>query len=92
MVYSWRLSPDTKSALEHEARREGESLAALLDRIAAEWLAARRRRSGNDDAEQARLHAAAVRSIGAFGGGDPARAERARATLRQRLSGRRARA
>ena len=29
-VYSWRVSPETKAALEEEARREGLTLAALL--------------------------------------------------------------
>ena len=29
-VYSWRVSPDTKAALEDEARRLGESLSELL--------------------------------------------------------------
>jgi hypothetical protein len=84
-VYSWRLSYDTKAALEFEASREGSTLAALLDRIADEWLRARRP-AATDETEQARLHAAAARSFGAIAGGDPRRAERARLTVRTRLA------
>ena len=85
-VYSWRISPDAKSALELEARREGASVAALLDRIAAEWLIARRSSTATDGAEQARLHAAAAKTLGRIAGGDPNRAERAREAIRERLA------
>ena len=90
-VYSWRVSPAVKAELEHEARREGASLATLLDRIAAEWLEARRRDGRGDTREQARLHATAARLLGTISGGDARRAARARALIRARLARRRAR-
>jgi hypothetical protein len=89
-VYSWRMSPATKAALEQEARRSGETLAALLDRVASEWLRARRLSEGETDAEQLRIRTRARRAIGRIAGGDPKRAERARVTLRERLGRRRA--
>jgi hypothetical protein len=90
-VYSWRVSPETKAALEEEAHRTGESLSALLDRIAQEWLQARRRHAAGSDAEQLRIRALASKAIGRISGGDPMRAERAKGTLRERLRKRRAR-
>jgi hypothetical protein len=90
-VYSWRISPDTKAALEIEARREGESVAALLERVTREWLKVRRRAHQRDRMEQARLHAAMSKLLGAIRGGDPARAERSRSAVRARLARRRAR-
>jgi hypothetical protein len=85
-VYSWRVAPTTKAALESEARREHQSMAALLERIAEEWLEARRRAEGADDgAEQRRLHAAAARAIGTISGRDPRRSERVRRYVRVRL-------
>lgn len=87
-VYSWRVAPETKMALEAEARREGRSVAALLDRMAREWLTARRRR-GVDIREHARVRASAEKVLGTIAGGDPRRAERARTAIRERLSSRR---
>lgn len=85
-VYSWRISSDIRTGLELEARRAGSTMAGLLDRIAQEWLEARRGGAARDDAEQARLHAAAARTFGAISGSDPGRAERARAAIRERLA------
>jgi hypothetical protein len=89
-VYSWRVAPETKYALEEEAHRLGESLSHLLDRIAREWLEARRRRASNDESEQARIRAAAMKAIGKIAGDRTRRAERARALIRERLERRRA--
>lgn len=88
-VYSWRVSAETKAALDEEARRERSTVAAVLDRIAGEWLDERRRSAGGDD-EQARLHAAAACSFGKIAGGDPRRSERARDAIRRRLAQRHA--
>ena len=66
-VYSWRVASDRKTALENEARREGTTVAALLDHITQEWLEAKRGVTG-DEAEQARLHARAGKAIGAIAG------------------------
>ena len=85
-VYSWRVSPDVKTALELEARREGIAVAALLDRMAEEWLAPRRSSADSGEAEQMRRHAVAARSFGALAGGNPRRAERARPAIRRRLA------
>lgn len=83
-VYSWRLSRETKAALEEEARRQYTSLAGVLDRIVQEWR--RRQESPADDsAEQARLHAAAARSFGRIAGRHPYSAARTRAVIRRRL-------
>ena len=71
-VYSWRVSADLKSGLEHEAHRRSISLASLLDLAARDWL----KKGGaelEDDAEQVRLHQAVSECLGAFAGGDPKR-------------------
>jgi len=85
-VYSWRLSAELKAALEREARREGVSIAALLERMAVEWLGTGRQQAGGD--EQARLHAAAARTFGTLAGGDPSRSREARSRIRRRLAAR----
>ena len=90
-VYSWRVSPETKVALEAEARREGQNLAALLDRMTREWLTTRRRRRALDTGEQARLHAVAAKLLGTIAGQDSRRAERVRTAIRTRLASRRGR-
>lgn len=85
-VYSWRLTPSKKNALEDRARREGTSLAQLLDRVTAEWLEAR---NGEiDPVEQIRLHAAVRKTLGAISGKNHRRAEQAKPTIRKRLAGR----
>jgi len=90
-VYSWRVSPARKAALEDAARAEGASVADLLDRVTGEWMQARTARVGSDDAEQARLRKAAMRFVGSVHGPDPDRASQARVRLREKLVRRRAR-
>lgn len=46
-VYSWRLSRETKIALEDRARQAGKSLGQFLEHIAHEWLS---KSEGSDDA------------------------------------------
>lgn len=89
-VYSWRLSPETKNALALQARRERTSLSSLLDRIARGWLEKRRGAAASDQVEQARLHAAARRTIGRIAGGNPRRSEQARRAIRERIKAGRA--
>ena len=84
-VYSWRLNPDFKMELEAEVRRDGMTLAGVLDHLAKEWLEERRRRNGDDEAEQARLHAAAAKCVGTLSMGDPRGSEKVRETVRKRL-------
>ncbi len=90
-VYSWRVAPEIKAALEHAARGERSSIGRLLERLVHEWLGARGRDSDGDEREQVRLHAAAARSFGTIRGRNPHRSEQARALIRQRLARRRAR-
>jgi len=61
-VYSWRLAPEKKAALEAGARAEGKTVAEVLDALSAEWLAGRK--TEDDEAEQRRLHAAMAKFVG----------------------------
>jgi hypothetical protein len=88
-VYSWRVTPRLKIALEDAAKREGVSVAGLLERIAEEWLGESRRLNADDEREQGRLHKAAMRYVGSIEGDDPHRAERAGELIRERLRERR---
>jgi hypothetical protein len=88
-IYTWRVAPDLKSALEEAARAEHTSVSRLLDRIASGWLGEARSR-GDQDAAQRRLQAAAAACIGTIRGGDPRRAEEATARVRARLKERHA--
>jgi predicted DNA-binding protein len=85
-VYSWRLSPQLKEELEQAARTGRKSMAELLTEIAETWLESSREPTAADDERQRRLHAAALPFIGSFQGGDPDRAENARAEIRARLA------
>ena len=76
-VYSWRLAPDLKDALEAAARRERVSVSRLLERVTREWLKTRAGAAEDDEAEQARLHAVAMQFAGTIRGGDPDRAAEA---------------
>lgn len=88
-VYSWRLSLATKLALEETARQQQASVSELLEQIVSDWLA-RQEKSEAGEAEQRRLHALALETIGTIRGDDPDRASNARALLRARLARRRA--
>lgn len=83
-VYSWRLSPDLKAALEDAARREGSSVAELLERMASRMLAASGFDSSAEELQQ-RLRAAAKECFGTIHGGDPLRSRRVRENVRARL-------
>ena len=87
-VYSWRLSPEKKLALEAEARREGKSVAEVLDEMSSRWLAEKRASAIDDDARQAKLRKRVLAAAGTIRGGDPTRSERARelvqAAIRER--------
>jgi hypothetical protein len=69
-TFSWRLSLDLKADLEHAARQQGVSVSRLLERIAREWLKARLG-AADDEAEQERIRASAMRFIGTLRSGDP---------------------
>ena len=85
-VYSWRLSRELKEDLEHAARREGVSLSRLLERIARDWLQSRAAAAADDEAEQERIRARAMRFVGSIQGGDPDRAAKARERVREVLA------
>lgn len=87
-VYSWRVSPNVKAALEERARRERRSLGALLDQIAVEWLGSQHNDDTLDDPEQRRLRAKAARCFGSFASGDRNRGGRVRQHVRERLRAR----
>jgi hypothetical protein len=93
-VYSWRLSPQRKAELESEARREGTSLASLLEQITTDWLQERRNSRNGDEAEQAAIRKRAAAAIGSIASGDPMRSsqasERVKEILRKRYGRRRA--
>jgi hypothetical protein len=89
--YSWRLSRDLKDDLEDAARREGVSLARLLERISRDWLKARASAAEDDEAEQERLRAVAMQFVGTIRGGDPDRSARVSQRVRERLASKRAR-
>ena len=48
-VYSWRVAPAMKSALEGVARSEGRSVGALLDEIVSGWIDDQRRNGVRTD-------------------------------------------
>lgn len=86
-VYSWRLTPALKHALEARAAERGVSLSELLDAIARDWL--RDGVSDGDAEAQRRLHDAVSRCAGTIAGGDAARSRSVRRVVRENLRRRR---
>ncbi len=84
-VYSWRLSPHLKMALEEAARAESKSLAELLEQIARDWLAQVKRQGDDDEELQRRLHSSAMRFIGSIEA-DPYLAQNSRSEVRARIA------
>jgi hypothetical protein len=82
-VYSWRVSAARKADLESEARREGTSLAELLEKITADWLQERRSSRNGEEAEQAALRRRVMATVGTIHGGDPTRSQRAGELVRE---------
>lgn len=87
-VYSWRVSTDLKTGLEREAHRRKQSLAAVLDLAARDWLSSNAADKGGDE-EQRRLHNTASKYFGAFAGENSDRSANVRELVRQRLQRRR---
>jgi|ERR1019366_3939483 hypothetical protein len=85
-VYSWRVSAARKTDLKSEARREGTSMAELLERITADWLQQRRTSRNGEEAEQAALRRRVMATVGTIRGGDPSLATRAREVVRERIA------
>lgn len=84
-VYSWRVSPRLKSALEEAAQTERKSMAVLLEEIAEDWLE-RSRGQGSSDEEDRRLRAAAMKFVGTIRSGKTQRAEQAGSEVRSRIA------
>jgi len=84
-VYSWRLSAQRKAELESEARREGTSLASLLEQITADWLQERRDSRNGDEEVQAAIRRRAAAAIGSVAGGDPMRSSKASQLIKESL-------
>ena len=82
-VYSWRVSATRKADLESEARREGTSMAELLEKITADWLQERRTSRNGEEAEQAALKRRVMATAGTIRGGDPTRSQRAAELVRE---------
>jgi hypothetical protein len=82
-VYSWRVSAARKAELEAEARREGTSLSALLDRVTADWLAERRSDNSDDEAQQAAIRKRVMATVGTIHGNDPTRSARTSELVRE---------
>jgi hypothetical protein len=82
-VYSWRVSAERKAELEAEARREGTSLSALLDRVTADWLAERRSDNSDDEAQQAAIRKRVMATVGTIHGNDPTRSARTSELVRE---------
>ena len=83
-VYSWRLSGELKSDLEREARLRKVPVSAVLETAVRDLL-----KKGDPDVSegdaQRRLHSIAANCFGVVAGGNPRRAETARAAVRERL-------
>jgi hypothetical protein len=82
-VYSWRVSAQKKLELEMEARRQGKSMAKLLDEISSEWLKVQQNSRSGDDAEQAARRRRIMKTVGTIRGGHPTRASRAGELVRE---------
>ena len=92
-VYSWRVSSQMKRALEETARRQKQSISALLEKIVAQSF-----RNGvegwneEEAALQERLHAAGLAAIGKIKSGRTDRSKRVREEVRRKLQGKNERA
>jgi len=82
-VYSWRVSAARKADLESEARREGTSVAELLEKITSDWLQERRASRNGEEAEQTALRRRVMATVGTIRGGDPTRSQRSRELVRE---------
>lgn len=86
-VYSWRLSPQLKIALEEAARGEHKSLAQLLEEIVRDWL--EQSHGGRNEGEterQRHLQETALKFTGILENGRPDRAGSVRSELKARIA------
>jgi hypothetical protein len=84
-----------KLELESEAKREGKSVAQLLDEISSKWLVERRSSRNGDEVQQMAIRRRRMAVVGSLSGGDPHRAskvsERAGEILKEKYGRRRSR-
>jgi hypothetical protein len=85
-VYSWRVGAKKKADLEAESRREGTSLAKLLDEITTNWLNERQNGHEDEEAEQAKLRKRVLATVGTIHSGDPSLATKVREVVQERVS------
>ena len=85
-VYSWRVSSRRKSELEEEARRNGTSLAELLEQISGAWLDMQRASRTDEEREQQRIRIAASAAIGSFASGERHRSRNVSRLVLERLA------
>lgn len=69
--------------MESEARREGISVAELLETITSDWLQELRTSRNGEEAEQAALRHRVMATVGTICGGDPTRSQRSRELVRE---------
>jgi hypothetical protein len=86
-VYSWRLSPQLKIALEEAARCENKSLGQLLEEIVRDWLEqSHDSRNERETERQRHLQETALKFAGILESGRPDRTESARSELKARIA------
>ena len=84
-VYSWRLSPHMKRVLEVVARREKQSISAVLEKIVTASLQNGVVVQEEELARQARLHAAVLPTLGKLKSGQRDRSTRVRELVQRKL-------
>jgi predicted transcriptional regulator len=84
-VYSWRLSPDLKAALEREARIRKAPISTILEMAVRQWLQQCSGHPEDDEAVQRALHAAVAPYLGVLEGDDPRRSEKVSEIVRERI-------
>jgi hypothetical protein len=88
-VYSWRVSSRVKQQLEDLARRDGRTIAAVLDDIVAAHLGLVAEARTGEDIIQRELHNRAARFAGRIAGTNPRRSTTVHADVLRRLRKRR---
>jgi hypothetical protein len=84
-VYSWRLDPEMKMALDLQARMQGTTLSEVLNSLAKRWLEEQKVQNADSEAEQVRLRGVAAKYVGSISGGDPYASEKVREIVRKRI-------
>jgi predicted transcriptional regulator len=83
-VYSWRLSAETRTALQDFARRRNTKLARVIDEAVKAWLE-KESNASDQNREAERLRQAAIPTLGAIASGKRDRASRVRELVSAKL-------